>query len=137
MLLALFKQQWMGNSRTTYQSRHHYRNYTFYTAVSDATSQILGKERRRNKAHQRREVFYLSAKRHLKKKRYEVERMKEYRQQTRGLRRQCRKQKKSGQALSPRRLKLACAKQQRENKPAGKGSNPRETGQILNYLGQV
>ena len=60
---------------------------TYNTAVTDAASEILGKERRRKKP--RVDVLDLCDERgDLKKKRYEVEGAKEYREQTGGFRRQ-------------------------------------------------
>ena len=54
---------------------------TYNTAVTDAASEILGKERRRKKQEKAvgHQMFLISVMRDLKKKRYEVERAKEYR----------------------------------------------------------
>ena len=57
---------------------------TYNTAVTDATSEILGKERRRKKPWVTKDVLDLCDKRRdLKKKRNEAERAKEYREANR------------------------------------------------------
>ena len=54
---------------------------TYNTVVTDAASEILGKERRRKKPWITRDVLDLrDERRHLKKKRYEAEGAKEYRE---------------------------------------------------------
>ena len=54
---------------------------TYNTAVTDAASEILGKERRRKKSWVTKDVLDLcDERRDLKKKRYEVEGVKEYRE---------------------------------------------------------
>ena len=54
---------------------------TYNTAVADATSEILGKERRRKKPWVTRDVLDLSdERRNWKKKRHEAERAQEYRE---------------------------------------------------------
>ena len=56
-------------------------NTTYNTAVTDAASEILGKERRRKKPRVTRDVLDLcDDRRSLKKKRYEAEGAKEYRE---------------------------------------------------------
>ena len=62
---------------------------TYNTAVTDAASEVLGKERRRKKPWVTKDVLDLcDERRDLKKKRYEKEGAKEYRKQTGGIRRQ-------------------------------------------------
>ena len=57
---------------------------TYYTAVTDAASEILGKERRRKKSWVTKNVLDLcDEKRDLKKKRYEAEGEKEFREANR------------------------------------------------------
>ena len=57
---------------------------TYNTAVTDATSEILGKERRRKKPWITKDVLDLcDERRDLKKKRYEAEGAKEYREANR------------------------------------------------------
>ena len=57
---------------------------TYNTAVTDAVSEILGKERRRKKPWVTKDVLDLcDEKRDLKKKRYEAEAAKEYREANR------------------------------------------------------
>ena len=54
---------------------------TYNTAVTDAASEILGKERHRKKPRVTRDVLDLcDDRRNLKKKRYEAEGAKEYRE---------------------------------------------------------
>ena len=70
---------------------------TYNTAVTDAASEILGKERCRKKPWVTKAVLDLYDKRRdLKKKRYEVEGAKEYREQTGLFRRHPKKQRRSG-----------------------------------------
>ena len=62
---------------------------TYNTAVTDAASEILGKERRRKKPWVTKDVLDLcDERRDLKKKRYDAEGAKEYWKQTGGFRRQ-------------------------------------------------
>ena len=62
---------------------------TYNTAVTDAASEILGKERRRKKPWVTKDVLDLcDERRDLKKKRYEAEGAKEYREANRRFRRQ-------------------------------------------------
>ena len=59
---------------------------TYNTAVTDAASEILGKKRRRKKPRVTKDVLNLCNKRRdLKKKRYEAERAKEYREANRNI----------------------------------------------------
>ena len=58
---------------------------TYNTAVTDAASEILGKERRRKKPWVAKDVLDLcDERRELKKRRYEAERAKEYMEANRG-----------------------------------------------------
>ena len=67
---------------------------TFNTAVTDAASEILGKERRRKKPWVTKDVLDLcDERRDLKKKRYEAEGAKEYRQANRGIQKAVKKAK--------------------------------------------
>ena len=60
------------------------KNTTYNTAVTDAASEILGKERRRKKPLVTKDVLDLyDGRRDLKKKRYEAEGAKEYREANR------------------------------------------------------
>ena len=60
----------------------------YKTAVTDAASEILGKERRRKKTWFTRDVLVLcDDRRNFKKKRYELDRAKNTGKQTRGFRR--------------------------------------------------
>ena len=62
---------------------------TYDTAVTDAASETLGKERRRKKPSVTKDVLDLcDERRDMKKKWYEAEGAKEYGKQTRGFRRQ-------------------------------------------------
>ena len=65
---------------------------TYNTAVTDAASEILGKERRRKKPWVTKDVLDLCDKRRdLKKKRYEAEGAKEYREANRRIRKAVKK----------------------------------------------
>ena len=68
---------------------------TYNTAVTDAASEIFGKERRRKKPWVTKDVLDLSdERRDLKKKRYEAERAKEYREASRRVQKAVMKAKK-------------------------------------------
>ena len=70
---------------------------TYNTAVTDAASEILGKERRRKKPWVTKDVLDLCDEgRDLKKKRYEQKEQKNTRKQTGGFRKQLRKQRRTG-----------------------------------------
>ena len=67
---------------------------TYNTAVTDAASEILGKERRRKKPWVTKDVLDLCDKRRdLKKKRYEAEGAKEYREANRRVQKAVKKAK--------------------------------------------
>ena len=67
---------------------------TYNTAVTDAASEILGKERRRKKPWVTKDVLDLcDERRDLKKKRYEAERAKEYREANRRIHKAVKKAK--------------------------------------------
>ena len=70
---------------------------TYNTAVTDATSGILGKERRRKKPWVTKDVLDLSdERRDLKKKRYEAEGAKEYREANKRIQKAVKKESKGG-----------------------------------------
>ena len=67
---------------------------TYNTAVTDAASEILGKERRRKKPWVTKDVLDLcDERRDLKKKRYEAEGAKEYREANRRIQKAAKKAK--------------------------------------------
>ena len=67
---------------------------TYNTAVTHAASQILGKERRRKKPRVTKDVVDLcDERRDLKKKQYEAERAKEYREANRRIQKAVKKAK--------------------------------------------
>ena len=69
-------------------------NTTYNTAVTDAASEILGKERRRKKTWVTKDVLDLcDERRDLKKKRYEAEGAKEYREANRRVQKAVKKAK--------------------------------------------
>ena len=70
---------------------------SYNTAVTDVASEILGKERRRKKPWVTKDVLDLcDERRDLKKKRYEAEGAKEYREANRRIQKQYRKQRRTG-----------------------------------------
>ena len=70
---------------------------TYNTAVTDAASEILGKERRRKKPWVTKDVLDLcDERRDSKKKRYEAEGAKEYREVNRRIQKERRKQRRTG-----------------------------------------
>ena len=84
---------------------------TYNTAVTDAASEILGKERRRKKPWVTKDVLDLcDERRDLKKKRYEAEGAKEYREANRRVQKAVKKAKEDWIGLSARRLKFARTK---------------------------
>ena len=103
---------------------------TYNTAVTDAASEILGKERRRKKPWVTKDGLDLcDERRDLKKKRYEAEGAKEYREANR------RVQEGSEESIGGLDRgsvrgdwSLPEQKQQQESISAGEGSNLRETG---------
>ena len=66
---------------------------TYNTAVTDAASEILGKERRRKKPWVTKDVLDLCDERDLKKKRYEAEGAKKYREANRRVQKAVKKAK--------------------------------------------
>ena len=75
--------------------------------MTDAASEILGKERRWKKQWVTKDVLDLcNERRNLKKKRYEAEEAKEYREANRRIQKAVKKAKEDWM-LSARRLKLA------------------------------
>ena len=81
---------------------------TYNTAVTDAACEIHGKERCRKKPWVTKDVLDLcDERRDLKKKRYEAEGAKEYREANRRVQKALKKAKEDWMVLSARRLKLA------------------------------
>ena len=103
---------------------------TYNTAVTDAVSEILGKERRRKKPWVTIDVLDLcDERRDLKKKRYEAEGAKEYREANRRIQKAVEKAKEDWIGAQCEEI-ISCLnkKQQQESISAGEGSNIRETG---------
>ena len=70
---------------------------TYNTAVTDAASEILGKEHGRKKPWATKDVLDLcDERRDLKKKRYEAEEAKEYREANRRIQKAVKKQRRTG-----------------------------------------
>ena len=103
---------------------------THNTAVTDAASEILVKERRREKPWVTRDVLDLCDKRrNLKKKRYEAEGAKEYREANRRIQKAVKKAKEDWIGAQCEEIETCLnKKQQQESISAGEGSNLRETG---------
>ena len=105
---------------------------TYNTAVTDAASEILGKERRRKKPWVTKDVLDLcDERRDLKKKRYEAEGAKEYREANRRIQKAVKKAKEDWIGAQCEEIETCL------NKNNSKRSNLRETGYVLNYPGQV
>ena len=99
---------------------------TYNTAVTDAASEILGKESRRKKPWVTKDVLDLcDERRDLKKKRYEAEGAKIYRKANRRVQKAVKKAKEDWISAQCEEIEQ---KQQQESISAGKGSNLRETG---------
>ena len=110
---------------------------TYNTAMTDAASEILGKERRRKKPWVTKDVLDLcDERRDLKKKRYEAEGAKEYREANRRVKKAVKKAKEDWIGAQCEEIETE-QKQQQESISAGEGSNLRETGYVLNYPRQV
>ena len=102
---------------------------TYNTAVTDAASEILGKERRRKKPWVTKDVLNLcDERRDLKKKRYEAEGAKEYREANRRIQKAVKKAKELDRCSLRGNWNLPEQKQQQESISASEGSNLRETG---------
>ena len=103
---------------------------TYNTAVTDAASEILGKERRRKKPWVTKDVLDLcDERRNLKKKRYEAEGAKEYREANRRVQKAVKKAKEDWIGAQCEEIETCLdIKQQQESISAGEGSNFRETG---------
>ena len=103
---------------------------TYNTVVTDAASEILGKERRRKKPWDTKHVLDLcDERRDLKKKRYEAEGAKEYREANRRVQKAVKKAKEDWIGAQCKEIETCLnKKQQQESISAGKGSNLRETG---------
>ena len=105
---------------------------TYNTAMTDAASEILRKERRRKKPWVTKDVLDLcDERRDLKKKRYEALGAKEYREANRRIQKAVKKAKENWIGAQFEEIE-ACLnkkkKKQQESISAGKGSNLRETG---------
>ena len=79
----------------------------------------------------------MSSRRGLKKKRYEAEGAKEYREVNRRIEKAVKKARGLDRCSVRGECNLPEQKQQQESISDGKGSNLRETGSVLNYPGQV
>ena len=95
-MLALFKQRQVGSSHPLIGLRDEDLDIdtmipTYNTAVTDATSEILGKERRRKKPWVTKDVLDLCDERRGLKKRFELEGAKEYRKANRRIQRAVKK----------------------------------------------
>ena len=111
---------------------------TYNTAVTDAGSEILGKERRRKTPWVTEDVLdFCDERRDLKKKRYEAEGAKEYREANRRVQKAVKKAKEDWigaqceEIETPLSFPYFCMpeqKQKQESISAGEGSNLRETG---------
>ena len=111
---------------------------TYNTAVTDAASEVLGTERRRKKPWATRDVLDLcDVRRNLKKKRYEAEGAKEYREANKRIQKAVKKAKEDWIGAQCEEIETCQKKKQQESISAGEGCNLRETGKILNYPGQV
>ena len=102
---------------------------TYNTAVTDAASEILEKERRSKKPWVTKDVLDLcDEKRDFKKKRYEAEGAKEYREANRRTQKAVKKAKEDWIGAQCKEIDLPEQKQQQESISASEGSNFRETG---------
>ena len=103
---------------------------TYNTAVTDAASEKLGKERHRKKPWVTKDVLGLcDERRDLKKKRFEAEGAKEYRKANRRIQKAVKKAKEDWIGAKCEEIETCLnKKQQQESIPAGKESNLRETG---------
>ena len=98
---------------------------TYNTVVTDAASEILGKERRRNKPWVTKDVLdFCDERRDLKKKRYEAEGAKEYREANRRIQKAVKKEKEDWIGAQCEEIETCLNK----NISASEGSNLRETG---------
>ena len=103
---------------------------TYNTAVTDAASEILGKERRRKKPWVTKDVLDLcDERRDLKKKQYDTEGAKEYREANRRIQKAVKKAKEDWIGAQCEEIETCLnEKQQQKSISAGEGSNLRETG---------
>ena len=103
---------------------------TYNTAVTDAASEILGKERCMKKPWVIKDFLDLcDERRDLKKKRYEAERAKEYREGNRRIQKTMKKAKEDWIGAQCEEIETCLNKnKQQESISAGKRSNLRETG---------
>ena len=104
------------------------RTLTYNTAVTDAASEIFGRERRRKKSWVNRAVLDLcDERRFLKKKRFEAEGAKEYREANKRIQKAVEKAKDWIGTQCEETETCLKKEQQQENIPAGEESNLRET----------
>ena len=101
----------------------------YNTAVTDAASEILGKERRRKKPWVTKDVLdFCDERRDLKKKRYEAEGTKEYREANKRIQRAMKKAKEEWIGAQCEEIETRLNKNNIKSISAGEGSNLRETG---------
>ena len=101
---------------------------TYNTAVTDAASEILEKERRRKKPWVTKDVLDLcNERRDLKKKRYEAEEEKEYREANRRVQKAVTKAKEDWIVAQCEEIET-CLNKNKQSISAGKEPNFRETG---------
>ena len=102
---------------------------TYNTAVTDAASEILGKERCRKKPWVTKDVLDLcDERRDLKKKRYEAEGAKEFREANRRVQKAVKNAKEDWIGAQCEKIETCLNKNNSKNISAGEGSNLRETG---------
>ena len=112
---------------------------TYNTAVTDAASEILGKERRRKKPWVTKDVLDLcDERRDLKKKRYEAEGAKEYREANRRIQKAVKKAKEDWIGAQCEEIETCLNKNNSKTAyQLVKDLSSEKTGSVLNYPGQV
>ena len=120
----------MGNSHYSLDMDTNTMITTYNTAVTDAGSEILVKERRRKKPWITKDVLdFYDERRDLKKKRYEAEGAKEYREANERIQKAVKKTKVDWIYAQCEKIESCLnKKKQQRSISAGKGSNLRETG---------
>ena len=102
---------------------------TYNTAMTDAASEILGKERRRKKPWVTKDVLDLCDERKDLKKKYEAEGAKKYREANGRVQKAVKKAKEDWIGAQCEEIETCLNKnKEQESISAGKGSNLRETG---------
>ena len=101
---------------------------TYHTAVTDAPSGILGKERRRKKPWVTKDLFDLCDERRDLKKRYEAEGANEYREANRRIQKAVKKAKEDWIGAQCKEIELALPKTTVREHITDEGSHLRETG---------